>query len=107
MSTIIDMDSTQLATFHCEVAVKLMGRKFVEDWLASTAVPPVTETAKPKAPRGRKPGAAADGERCAWTSTAGRCKNKFHEGSTYCKMHDKKAALLNDAETAETAVSSH
>ena len=100
------MDSTQLATFHCEVAVKLMGRKFVEEWLASTAVAPVAE--KAKGTRGRKPGAAADTERCAWTSPTGQCKNKFHDGSTYCKMHDKKAALLSD-ETApsETAVSSH
>lgn len=102
------MDSAQLATFHCEVAVKLMGRKFVEDWLTSTAAPPVTETIKAKGARGRKPGAAADIERCAWAGPTGQCKNKFHDGSTYCKMHDKKAALLSD-ETApsETAVSSH
>ena len=114
MCASVEMDNAQLATFHCEVAVKLMGRKFVEDWLAEMTPVPVApaETATvPKSNRGRKPGAAADTERCAWSSTTGQCKNKFSEGSTYCKMHDKKAALIASVSVSvsasETAESSH
>lgn len=118
-------DSEQLATLHCEVAVKLMGRKFVEDWLAALPLPSLplpslpASAPKVKGPRGRKPGAAADTERCVWISPTGQCKNKFSEGSTYCKMHEKKAVLIvsesvTDADAdavadavSETAESSH
>jgi len=124
MHTPVSMnDSEQLATLHCEVAVKLMGRKFVEDWLASLPLPASASAPAPKikGPRGRKPGAAADTERCVWISPTGQCKNKFSEGSTYCKMHEKKAVLIvTDADAvadadsdavadavSETAESSH
>ncbi len=47
--------------------------------------------------RGRKAGAAPDGQRCIWGHTkAGQCKNSKHEGSEYCKIHAGKAALIGD-----------
>lgn len=107
MYTQVVMNSEQLATFHCEVAVKLMGRKFVEDWLAALPVSAAAaaEAEAPKGKRGRKPGAAVDSERCAWVGASGQCKNKFGDDSAYCKMHEKKAELSTAA--AETAESSH
>lgn len=47
--------------------------------------------------RGRKAGAAPEGQRCIWGHTKeGRCKNSKHEGSEYCKIHAGKAALIGD-----------
>jgi hypothetical protein len=96
----------ELARFHLETAVKLTSKAFVAAWLAPAPAPASIDAPKPvpvpaAAPsgsghRGRKPGAAPDGERCEWTLVAGdRCKNRRLETGSFCKIHVSKIHLVD------------
>ncbi len=103
----------ELARFHLETALKLTSKSFIAAWLSTgTASPPspaatvvATTTPAPPPPaaaghRGRKPGAAPEGERCEWTLVAGdRCKNRKTETGSFCKIHAGKIHLVDAAST--------
>jgi hypothetical protein len=84
------------------------GAAFIAAWLAAHGTEGTTEqinqqpqpqeqSQQKTAGRGRKAGAAPDGQRCIWGHTkSGQCKNSKHEGSEYCKIHAGKAALIGD-----------
>jgi hypothetical protein len=85
------------ATKLIAAAIALTSKEFVATLINaydSPAETPAHET--PKAKRGRKPGAAADGERCTWKHGDNQCKNK-HVDSTYCTRHAKMAVALSSA----------
>jgi hypothetical protein len=89
------------ATKLIAAAISLTSKEFVAN-LITTSNPsdeaaPADES--PKGKRGRKPGAAADGERCTWTNGDKRCKNK-HVNSSYCTRHAKMAQQISAASHA-------
>lgn len=95
--------SEELARLHIDTAVKLMGKEFVSQYLASVAAAPTT-VAEPKAGRGRKPGAAPAESRCAWNAgQESHCKNKRFESNSYCKIHVGKIHLVDPSAASTTA----
>jgi hypothetical protein len=90
--------SEELARLHIDTAVKLVGKEFVSQYLATAvAAPPApTSVAEPKSGRGRKPGAAPAESRCAWNAgQESHCKNKRFESNSYCKIHVGKIHLVD------------
>lgn len=86
--------SEELARLHIDTAVKLVGKEFVSQYLATVAAP--TSVAEPKSGRGRKPGAAPAESRCAWNASQdSHCKNKRFESNSYCKIHVGKIHLVD------------
>jgi hypothetical protein len=93
----------ELARLHLEVAVKLTSKAFVSAWLGEATAPvpapaptPASASAQTQGHRGRKPGAAPDGERCEWTLVAGdRCKNRRLDTGSFCKIHVGKIHLVD------------
>lgn len=79
-------------------AIGLTSKEFVASLVNSTELSTV-ETPAPKEKRGRKPGAAPDGERCTWTNGDKQCKNK-HVNGTNCTRHAKMTAVLTSASDA-------
>jgi hypothetical protein len=95
--------SQELARLHIDTAVKLMGKEYVSQYLASVAAAP-TAVAEPKAGRGRKPGAAPAESRCNWnTGQESHCKNKRFESNSYCKIHVGKIHLVDPSAASTTA----
>ena len=96
--------SEELARFHIETAIKLIGRDRVLVMMASLPAPPAAGgagisaslTAAPqKDNRGRRPGAAPDDARCQWKLTDGsQCKNAKTTDKGYCKIHVTKMDLI-------------
>jgi hypothetical protein len=93
----------ELARFHIEIAIKLIGREAV---LALVTAPPVPAAAAggagapaaaaAGAGRGRRPGAAPDETRCQWILTdSTQCKNAHTAATTYCKIHAAKIDLID------------
>jgi hypothetical protein len=75
----------ELARFHIETAIKLIGRDSV-----------IAMVTAPAAGRGRRPGAASDDTRCQWKLTDGsRCKNAHNTEKIYCKIHSGKVDLID------------
>ena len=89
------MNNEQLAKVHLEMALKLVDKEVLRGWLDNTESPVVLpEVPAKKSNRGRRPGAASVEDRCSWVFTGGeQCKNTKKDGS-HCKMHIKKAHLL-------------
>ena len=88
--------SEELARLHIDTAVKLVGKEFVSQYLATVATPATTSVAEPKAGRGRKPGAAPAESRCNWNvGQDSHCKNKRFESNSYCKIHVGKIHLVD------------
>jgi hypothetical protein len=90
--------SEELARFHIETAIKLIGREQV---LVMLALAPATgATGGAGAPhqkdnRGRRPGAAPDDTRCQWKLTdSSQCKNAKAGEKGYCKIHVGKVDLI-------------
>jgi hypothetical protein len=78
--------SEELARFHIETAIKLVGRDNVIAMVTATAT----------AGRGRRPGAASDDTRCQWKLTDGtQCKNAHNTEKVYCKIHSGKVDLID------------
>jgi hypothetical protein len=91
------------ATKLIAAAIALTSKEFVADLIANHSAAEINaEAPTPKAKRGRKPGAAADGERCTWANGDKQCKNKHVDG-TNCTRHSKMAAVL--ANTGDAASS--
>lgn len=92
--------SEELARFHIETAIKLVGRDRVLVIMASIPVLPATggaggPTSVQKDNRGRRPGAAPDEARCQWKLTDGsQCKNAKTTDKGYCKIHAAKVDLI-------------
>ena len=90
----------ELARFHIETAIKLIGRDRVLAMLASSAPAAGGAGASLTAPtqkdnRGRRPGAAPDDARCQWKLTDGsQCKNAKTTDKGYCKIHAGKVDLI-------------
>lgn len=87
----------ELARFHIETAIKLVGREAVVAMLTTSAV--AGGAGAPAATgggRGRRPGAAPDDARCQWILTDGtQCKNAHTSTTTYCKIHAAKIDLID------------
>lgn len=84
----------ELARFHIETAIKLIGR----DGVVALLTPDATTTAAPLAAagRGRRPGAAPSEARCHWKLIDGsQCKNAHPTETNYCKMHSGKIDLID------------
>lgn len=101
------MNSTDLARFHVETAVKLTSVAHVRtlidamESVGATAAPKSTE----KSTRGRKPGAAAPESRCHWNiGTEAQCKNNQKDGNSYCGMHIGKIHLIDSTATAPASL---
>lgn len=91
--------SEELARLHIDTAVKLMGKEFVSQYLATTSAP--VSTTESKSGRGRKPGAAPAESRCAWNAGQdSHCKNKRFESNSYCKIHVSKIHLVDPSAAA-------
>ena len=97
--------SEELARFHIETAIKLIGREQVLVMIASTSAPAPGATAATggagaptphqKDNRGRRPGAAPDDTRCQWKLLDdSRCKNARAGDKGYCKIHAGKMDLI-------------
>jgi|688.fasta_scaffold1174359_2 hypothetical protein len=95
--------SEELARFHIETAIKLIGREQVLVMLASTPAPATGATGATggagaphqKDNRGRRPGAAPDDTRCQWKLTdSSQCKNAKAGEKGYCKIHVGKVDLI-------------
>lgn len=83
----------ELARFHVETAIKLIGREAV---VALLTTAPAAVTTSGGAGRGRRPGAAPDDTRCQWILTDGsQCKNAHTTTTTYCKIHATKIDLID------------
>ena len=99
--------SQELARLHIDTAVKLMGKEFVSQYLASTTVATAATAAAPaptSSGRGRKPGAAPAESRCNWNAgQESHCKNKRFESNSYCKIHVGKIHLVDPSTTSATA----
>ena len=88
----------ELARFHIETAIKLVGRDRVLAMLVSTPAPAAggAGAAHQKDNRGRRPGAAPDDARCQWKLTDGsQCKNAKTTDKGYCKIHAGKVDLID------------
>jgi hypothetical protein len=89
----------ELARFHVETAIKLVGREAVVAML--TAAPAAaggcgSAPAAASGGRGRRPGAASDDTRCQWILTDGnQCKNAHTTVTSYCKIHATKIDLID------------
>ncbi len=95
--------SEELARLHIDTAVKLMGKEFVVQHLATVATPAPAPAAASSG-RGRKPGAAPAESRCAWNAgQESHCKNKRFESNSYCKIHVGKIHLVDPSTTSTTA----
>ena len=82
----------ELARFHIETAIKLIGREAVVALLARAAAP----AAGGAGGRGRRPGAAPEESRCQWILTDGtQCKNAHMTATSYCKIHIAKIDLID------------
>ena len=89
--------SEELARFHIETAIKLIGREQVLVMLASAPAPATGGAGAPhqKDNRGRRPGAAPDDTRCQWKLTdSSQCKNAKAGEKGYCKIHVGKVDLI-------------
>jgi hypothetical protein len=85
--------SEELAQLHFETAVQMAGAEKIGLWLASLS--PATPVAA-ATQRGRRPGAAPENVRCAWSLADGsHCKNKKSDGHSYCKIHMGKIHLID------------
>lgn len=90
----------ELATLHLEVVEKLAGRDFIRAWLDGATVEveepvPAPTTIIEKKKRGRRPGAAADSDRCIWKMVGGKqCKNSKQDGEL-CNIHKDKKHLIS------------
>lgn len=89
----------ELARFHIETAIQLVGRERVLALLVSPVE--TAQVSSPAAPaggagaRGRRPGAAPDDARCKWKMTDGtQCKNAHTAEAVYCKIHAGKIDLI-------------
>lgn len=97
--------SEELARLHFDTAIQMAGAEKIGLWLSSIApgmapapapAPGVAPVAPPVSQRGRRPGAAPENVRCAWSLADGsHCKNKKNEGNSYCKIHMGKIHLID------------
>lgn len=84
----------ELARFHIETAIKLIGREAVVAMLTVGNAGPAANGGA--GGRGRRPGAAPDDTRCQWILTDGtQCKNAHTTTTTYCKIHVSKVDLID------------
>ena len=102
------MNSTDLARFHVETAVKLTSVAHVRtliDAMESVGATAASAASAPKSTRGRKPGAAAPESRCHWNiGTEAQCKNNQKDGNSYCGMHIGKIHLIDSTATAPASL---
>jgi len=88
----------ELARFHIETAIQLVGRERVLALIIPTvaAAPAAAPAAAGGAgARGRRPGAAPDDARCKWKMSDGtQCKNAHTAEAQYCKIHVGKIDLI-------------
>lgn len=89
----------ELARFHVETAIKLVGREAIVAMLTAPAAAAPANGGCGSATaggRGRRPGAAPDDTRCQWILTDGsQCKNAHTTTTTYCKIHAAKIDLID------------
>lgn len=90
--------TTELAVLHLEVVEKLVGRDFIREWLDGATIEieePAPAAVTEKKKRGRRPGAAADADRCIWKMVGGKqCKNSKQDGEL-CNIHKDKKHLIS------------
>ncbi len=88
----------ELARFHIETAIKLIGREAVVALLSAAPPAAAGGAGAPAAAagRGRRPGAAPEESRCQWILTDGtQCKNAYTAATSYCKIHIAKIDLID------------